>query len=379
MPTGDAKLDVDGIRLLQDDGEQRIESDDDDCCCGCWRIAQPCNCDFSLSFNPVLYVPCSLVTGVIIFKRIGPVIGPSDLPICYVVSTNSIEVDELPVGTTEYTDLSITFDTCGDCCDIQACCLLDPFKVPTGDCLDLSVIHCLIQGGKPQGIDTNCQDPDLDCDSIETEACCDPETSDCEDLIPHICELQGGIPMGKGTNCDNTNCPPQEDCSANNCIQCDDFYNVVIVGFQSSCNQAGEGPCICNVGESFNVCRDLVNGQDGPCTWRCRLEVPNCSDPIEGCVFGASSLDQGFCSENAFDDFYFLNFGVLILNSTTSTWILTFTITSGCGNAPIVQYEYHKTCIGISDCPLGVYNLFSEDISSGDDSCVITAPQVTVI
>lgn len=180
---GRTKLSSTGRRLLTDDGETRLSGEDCDNCCGCWKIAIRCNCGPDTGETPlgaigrdidpdpgdVLYVSCDLITEAIVFEAgsdVPPSFGTVDQRNCYTVGPNSTEVDRLPDGAIETSDLTNLFLSCADCCRTkEACC------DPDGTCTDVFRRACLEAGGTPQGVGTHCSDPDVNCDL--PPICCD--------------------------------------------------------------------------------------------------------------------------------------------------------------------------------------------------------------
>ncbi len=182
MTSGDIKIDADGVRIIQDDGDQRVESEDNICCCGCWKIALLCVCpgdiiddadDTTTLDGPIppvptkLYVPCPLITEDIVFKHKPFPNDPNfkifNIEKCYSIGPDSEEVASLPSGVNEVTDISDTAPSCGVCCDPEACCL------PDETCTDeLTHNECLNQGGVPQGIGSKCTTLDCKCCPVPT-------------------------------------------------------------------------------------------------------------------------------------------------------------------------------------------------------------------
>lgn len=197
MASGDAKLDLDGNSILQDSGDQRLESEDNECCCGCWKKAERCICGPLIDPgsitdpNDVLYIPCDLVTVNVVFR-------PSQFQtvlddVCYSVGPNSDEVTSLPDGVTEHTNIFNTAKSCQACCQIdRACCFED------GSCLNLPHAECIAQGGTPQRKGTNCAD--IEC-LISPQNCPQPkECALCGDTVAFTTTLSYQI-CGSSIEC----------------------------------------------------------------------------------------------------------------------------------------------------------------------------------
>lgn len=342
MASGDRKLDADGNRLLQDTGEQRLESDENDCCCGCWKKAVRCVCGPStlpgglgLAIDEdapdpadILYVPCDLVTTPIVFIPPGLFIGTIDQNNCYSVGPNSDEVTELPPNITETTDLSNTFDSCADCCVAEeACCL------PDGSCVDLTLAECSAQGGTSQGKGTACTDPDVDC--VLTRACCFPNGA-CADIAPTQCFALGGTPQRKGSVCLDINCG--DPCSH---FQCENEPSIITSSYSG--------------GGTVNV----VFG--GEC------EVPPFSGLGEKtgsqCEWSRVSNEGQFCE--GLGDVLFIGFVALVpsLPFQPTDWRAGFTAKNSFTNDGVIVL-FKRPCLGPEDGPFGVYT-FSHTVQFG--------------
>jgi hypothetical protein len=81
-----------------------------------------------------------------------------------------------------------------DCSSLQACCLT------TGDCEDVPLPVCELDGGIAQGPGTSCGG--LVC---LAQACCLGDGS-CAEAEPDVCDRVGGTPQGPGTECASTSC-----------------------------------------------------------------------------------------------------------------------------------------------------------------------------
>ena len=81
-----------------------------------------------------------------------------------------------------------------------ACCFDDD------TCADLTHLQCMIQGGFPQGMGTDCATTTCETPSFTMACCFDDGT--CADLNPIECYMQGGDPQGFGTDCATADCTP---------------------------------------------------------------------------------------------------------------------------------------------------------------------------
>ena len=331
MTTGDAKLDANGIRLLQDAGEQRIESDDDDCCCtdNCWKLALPCFCIEGDQFQEPLYIPCTLVTGEIFFK--GPttpsfIVFPP-LSNCYSVSTDSPEVTNLPDGTTEFTDLDELFDNCLDCCS-----------------------------------------PDQDV----IQACCVPaEPQDfCIETTPFNCLLLEGVPQGAGTGCDDFNiCPPKPlDCpTSEQCLNIPDVLGVHIQGLGGlvTADFTSEGHLNCQI-DAPNYGLAYARSPNNDCIWRKEdplsfdhIYTPSCfpSDPDTFFVASCSNFFAGGLPVHIAEDIRCIG-GEWLINFT---WHFSLTdSTDNCSgfNNLVFRASWHLSKINTDNTPYGTYTTY---------------------
>ena len=80
-----------------------------------------------------------------------------------------------------------------------ACCLAE-----TGECFDISSVHCGQISGTYEGDGTVCIDDN--CAITIKGACCLP-ASTCETLPEFTCDLYGGVYQGNGTVCNDSSCP----------------------------------------------------------------------------------------------------------------------------------------------------------------------------
>ena len=110
--------------------------------------------------------------------------------------------------------------TCDDCLGapalVGACCLLN-----TGECIDVSIVHCEQLAGVFAGNGILCSsDP---CDDPDSGACCLP-ASTCETLLESTCDLYGGVYRGDSIVCAETLCASTGGC----CLGSGSCINVVL-------------------------------------------------------------------------------------------------------------------------------------------------------
>lgn len=330
MADGDRKIDSDGIRLLQDTGEQRLESDDDDCCCSdnCWKIAFACFCIEGDQFQDPLYIPCALVTEEIFFKGpINPIITTVIFPSnCYSVSPNSPEVTTLPDGTTEFTDLGELFDNCMDCC---------------------------------------APDPDV------IQACCVPDEPQdfCIETTPFNCLLLNGVPQGAGTQCDDFNmCPPKPlDCpTAEQCLNLPDVLNVHIQGLGGlvTADFTSHGILNCQI-DAPNYGLTYIRSPENSCIWRkedpltfdniydssCFPDDPNTSLVASCSLFFAGGLPVHIAAD---------------IRCTGGEWLMNFfwrfsltgSLTNCIGPVLVFNSSWHLSKSNIDNTPYGTYSVY---------------------